>query len=228
MKDVYIDFVKSFGRPNLQDPKKMGIYGLFYEAMIAIKGIEGDVVECGSASGMGSMMITKAMEMCDAKREFFCYDSWEGFPETGPLDVAKDGTVRERGHFAIGDGKGGKLSVQEAMNLFDNNFRKRQLPIPTKVQGFFEDTIPSKLPETIAFAFLDGDLYESIKHSLKHVYPRIPKGGYFAIHDISEHWQDGEVGDAWPGASIAVQEFFDDREDFEYLGDHLFKKLPDG
>ena len=225
MKDVYIDFIKSFGRADLQDPKAMGIYGLFYEAMLAIKDIEGDAVECGSGAGWGAQMITKAIELVGTKRTLYCYDSWEGFPEPGPLDIAKDGRVRKKGHFRGHDGDKGILLAQEFMDKFDDNFTKSKLLKPVKVQGFFEDTIPEELPKRIAFAFLDGDLYESIRHSLKHVYPRIPKGGFFAIHDIADRWQDGVVGNAWPGASVAVQEFFDGRDDFEYLGKCLFKKV---
>ena len=225
MKEEYIKFVLGLGRPGLSDPSKLGIYGKFYDALEAVKDIEGDVVECGVGVGWGSQMITKAIELAGRKRKLLCFDSWEGFPETGPLDVSKDGKVRKKGHFRGYDGERGVLEAREFMKKFDDGFIKNKLSIPTKVQGFFADTIPGKLPKEIAFAFLDGDLYESIKHSLKHCYPRIPTGGYFAIHDIADRWQEGVTGRDWPGASVAIQEFFEDRKDFKYLGGCLFRKL---
>ncbi|RWH84456.1 MAG: hypothetical protein EOQ86_01550 [Mesorhizobium sp.] len=34
-------------------------------------------------------------------------------------------------------------------------------------QGWFEDTLPTQLQDEIAFANLDGDLYDSVKVSLE-------------------------------------------------------------
>ena len=58
---------------------------------------------------------------------------------------------------------------------------------------------PEDLPEKIAFAFLDGDFYESIKDSLKLVIPKMVEDGALVIHDYSNP--------ALPGVKKAVDEF---------------------
>jgi hypothetical protein len=51
------------------------------------------------------------------------------------------------------------------------------------VAGPVEDTLPAHAPETIALLRLDTDLYESTRHELEHLYPRIPVGGVLIIDD---------------------------------------------
>jgi O-methyltransferase len=41
------------------------------------------------------------------------------------------------------------------------------------------------LPDKIAFAFLDGDFYESIRDSLRLVGPRMSEGGVIVVHDYT-------------------------------------------
>ena len=55
----------------------------------------------------------------------------------------------------------------------------------------------------IALAFLDGDLYESIKVSLKLVENKMSKGGVILVHDY--------VNSALPGVATAVDEWVKQR-----------------
>ncbi len=54
------------------------------------------------------------------------------------------------------------------------------------------------MPEKIAFAFLDGDFYDSIRDSLKLVLPRVQQGGVIIVDDYAR--------EALPGAAKAVHE----------------------
>jgi len=69
------------------------------------------------------------------------------------------------------------------------------------VVGKVEDTIPARAPESIALLRLDTDWYESTRHELQHLYPRLAEGGVLIIDDYG-HWQ---------GARRAVDEYFRDR-----------------
>ena len=60
------------------------------------------------------------------------------------------------------------------------------------------ETIPQFAPERIALLRLDTDWYESTKHELWHLYPRIVPGGVLLIDDYG-HWQ---------GCRKAVDEYF--------------------
>ena len=68
------------------------------------------------------------------------------------------------------------------------------------VEGKVEDTIPAHAPERIALLRLDTDWYESTRHELEHLYPRLSRGGVLIIDDYG-HWQ---------GARQAVDEYFGD------------------
>lgn len=81
-----------------------------------------------------------------------------------------------------------------------------QPPSPSRIQptvivkkAWFDDLTPEDLPEKISFAFCDGDLYGSIKTSLKLVAPKLEKQGIIIVHD----YNNPEL----PGSSKAVDEF---------------------
>ena len=65
------------------------------------------------------------------------------------------------------------------------------------IKGKVEDTIPEQSPEKIALLRLDTDWYESTKHELIHLFPRLAIGGVIIIDDYG-HWQ---------GARKAVDEY---------------------
>jgi hypothetical protein len=66
------------------------------------------------------------------------------------------------------------------------------------VKGPVEETVPGAAPETIALLRLDTDWYESTRHELIHMYPRLTDAGVLIIDDYG-HWQ---------GARRAVDEYF--------------------
>jgi hypothetical protein len=56
------------------------------------------------------------------------------------------------------------------------------------VRGRVEDTIPDQAPSVISLLRLDTDWYESTRHELIHLFPRLSKGGVIIIDDYG-HWQ---------------------------------------
>ena len=83
-------------------------------------------------------------------------DSFEGLPAKTKEDSS-----------AAGDQfKAGELLVTKREVI--EKFKRCGLKIPRIRKGFFEDLNPDEdVPEKISYAFLDGDLYTSIKTSLK-------------------------------------------------------------
>jgi len=65
-----------------------------------------------------------------------------------------------------------------------------------------ENTIPSKAPDNIALLRLDTDWYESTRHELIHLYPRLSTGGILIIDDYG-HWE---------GARKAVDEYIKEKQ----------------
>ena len=68
------------------------------------------------------------------------------------------------------------------------------------IRGRVEDTIPAQAPARIALLRLDTDFYESTKHELIHLFPRLVPNGVLILDDYG-HWQ---------GARKAVDEYFED------------------
>ena len=56
------------------------------------------------------------------------------------------------------------------------------------VKGMVEQTIPAMAPEKIALLRLDTDWYESTRHELNHLFPRLVSGGVLILDDYG-HWQ---------------------------------------
>ncbi|HBZ72664.1 MAG TPA: hypothetical protein DEP35_24200 [Deltaproteobacteria bacterium] len=65
------------------------------------------------------------------------------------------------------------------------------------IKGRVEETIPAQAPETIAFFRLDTCFYESTRHELIHLFPRLAHGGLFTIDDYG----------VWKGARLAADEY---------------------
>jgi len=67
------------------------------------------------------------------------------------------------------------------------------------VEGLVEDTIPEQAPREIAVLRLDTDWYESTRHELVHLYPRLSSGGVLILDDYG----------CWLGARQAVDEYIE-------------------
>ena len=47
--------------------------------------------------------------------------------------------------------------------------------------GPVEETVPSQAPDSLALLRLDTDWYESTRHELEHLYPRLVDGGVLIV-----------------------------------------------
>ena len=70
------------------------------------------------------------------------------------------------------------------------------------VKGPVETTIPGTLPQRIALLRLDTDWYESTRHELEHLFPRLEPGGVLIVDDY--HY--------WRGSRKAVDDCFRSRQ----------------
>jgi O-methyltransferase len=178
---------------------RMNIFHLMRH--VAVSGIPGDVVEVGCNAGESSIVIQKVLNEYAPEKEFHVYDSFEGVPEVKGQD-AKDNVYTT-----------GSMSVSES-TLY-NNFAEVGLTPPHVHKGWFEDTVPSELPDQLSFAIVDGDLYSSTKHILPYVYERLSPGGIclFGIYYNEAIFRRDNTPDCYksPGASKAIDEFFADK-----------------
>jgi O-methyltransferase len=162
--------------------------------------IPGDVVECGVWRGGSMMAVARTLlELGETSRQLFLYDTFEGMPPPGEKDVTYAGTPAA----ALMDEarKDDPSSIWCYAPL--EAVRKAVLSVgyaPEKahfIQGKVEQTIPRTVPERIALLRLDTDWYESTRHELIHLFPRLSRGGVLIIDDYGH----------WKGARQAVDEY---------------------
>lgn len=153
-------------------------------------GVEGDYVELGCYKGDTSLLLAELLveKLVDkGAKKLWIYDSFEGLPEKTRQDESVLGE----------DFKGGELFVTK--REVKERFLRSGLPVPVIKKAWFKDLRPENLPEKIAFAFLDGDFYESIRDSLRLVAPRMTPDGVLIVHDYTNP--------ALPGVGRAVDEW---------------------
>lgn len=150
--------------------------------------IKGDLVEFGCYMGDTSLLLEKMLEKNRTLKKLWLYDSFVGLPEKSQEDASVAGEQF----------RAGELSVSKALVI--GRFKRAGLKIPIIKKGFFDQLNPEKdVPEKICFGFLDGDLYDSIKISLKLTADRVTDGGILVVHD----YNNPEL----PGVARAVEEF---------------------
>lgn len=193
--------------------QRLNMYHLL--SQVLAYGVPGDVVELGCNEGQSSVLMRKVLDYYAPERVLHVYDSFEGLPEARQ----KDGDIP----FVARD-------LKTSRDTLIDNFNRYGLRLPEIHAGWFNETLPSGLPKQICFAYLDGDLYESILISLEYVHPRISKGGICLIDDYA----DPAVHDGWnqlPGVKKACDEYLADKPErvtLLYAGDYshgFFRKL---
>jgi O-methyltransferase len=154
------------------------------------RNIEGAIVEFGCYIGTTSLFIQRLLDLAPigANRVFHVYDSFAGLP---PKTIA-DASIAGEGFRA------GELAVSKRQ--FVREFKRAGLQLPIMHKRWFNELAAADMPDSVAFAFLDGDFYESILSSLKLVWPRMSPGGTLLIDDYAH--------EALPGVERAVRDFF--------------------
>ncbi len=169
--------------------QRMNMYHLV--SQVIAYNVDGDLVEVGCNEGLSSVLITKIMNSFNSSKRLHVYDSFEGLPSIR----SEDGTSYKKGDLAT------------AKDVLTENFAKYNVETPIIHKGWFSDTLPDGLPERICFAYLDGDLYESIMVSLKYVYPRLSPGAICLIDDYCDPIINPDGWNYLPGVKKACDEF---------------------
>lgn len=163
--------------------------------------IEGDIVECGVWKG-GSMLATAEVliRLNSTAKNLYLYDTFEGMSAPSDEDISYDNQLAEKLLISNTNKEDNLVwaystldTVKQTMSL--SSYPKDKIYY---IQGKVEDTIPNIVPEKIAILRLDTDWYESTKHELVHLFPKLVKGGIIIIDDYGY----------WKGARKAVDEYF--------------------
>jgi O-methyltransferase len=152
------------------------------------QGIPGDIAEFGCYIGTTSLFIRRLLNELTRGRSFYAYDSFAGLPAKTKPDESSAGA----------EFKSGELTISK--REFLQTFHRANLVPPVTHKAWFKDLEAAQLPDALAFAFLDGDFYESILDSFKLAWPRLERGGVLTVDDYQR--------EALPGVTAAVRDFF--------------------
>lgn len=168
---------------------------------VVANNIEGDFVECGVWRG-GSMMAAALTlkDLGDQRRSLYLYDTYEGMSAPTAEDVGSDGQIA---HKKFSNRKLSEDTSDWCRSPIDevkNNLASTGYPADNMhfIKGKVEDVIPGQMPAgPIAILRLDTDWYESTRHEMVHLYPRLVKNGVLIIDDYGD----------WQGAKKAIDEY---------------------
>jgi O-methyltransferase len=164
---------------------------------VSASGIGGAIVECGVWKGGSMAAVAKTLlQTRDVSRDLYLFDTFTGMSEPSAQDVDYSG---KRADEVMLENSGYKCAdapldrVKEV--LHGTGYPKDKIHF---VPGKVEESIPDGAPDTIALLRLDTDWYDSTKHELTHLFPRLAKAGVLIIDDYG-HWR---------GSRQACDEYF--------------------
>ncbi len=153
-------------------------------------GVPGAFVELGCYTGSSAALISGLLEPPGAQREFHVYDRFD-------IELGKQQNIHE---------------------VFKNTIHAEGVPMPIIHVGDFLQTVPTDLPEVIAFAHLDcgtgGSAEEHaalITHCLEGVYPRLAQGAVVLLMDYHRAGATLDGCNSNPGVRMACDAFFLDK-----------------
>lgn len=170
--------------------------------------IPGNFVECGVWRGGSMMTIALTLRAAgQTDRNLFLYDTYTGMSPPTAKDKRYDGTTATA--IMTAEGPGARVFAYASLEDVKANLTSTGYPADRihYIQGRVEDTLPDTAPADICMLRLDTDWYESTRHELVHLYPRLMSNGVLIIDDYG-HWR---------GSQQATDEYFQQLRPAPYL-----------
>jgi hypothetical protein len=176
---------------------------LYFRRMLElVKGVPGDVVECGVLYGESLLFLSFLLADDHQERKLWGFDSFEPLSQGTAVDKAT--LPRRLKHLS-----GVKVGIESVERLLVDSglspdFVTSQV---TLVKGYFEETLPKFTSEAVALLHIDVDLAESYKCVLEELYPRVPSGGVI----LFDEFMGTKEYAFFPGAQHAIAEYLGNR-----------------
>lgn len=156
----------------------------------------GAITECGVWRGGSMMAVARTLlQRGVTNRDLFLYDTFEGMPAPSPHDGQALSQFRRLQAANLAD-RWCRAELDEVWrNMRSTGYPGERIHC---IKGKVEETIPDHAPTMISLLRLDTDWYESTRHTMEHLYPRLTVGGLLILDDYGH----------WDGCKRAVDEFF--------------------
>lgn len=167
---------------------------------VAQHGFPGAVVECGVWRGGSMMAVAETlMRLRQPDRDLYLFDTFDGMTLPGDQDVDVFG--KRASELLKEQDRHDPRSIWCVSPLEEVRSNMQSTGYPHErihfVPGRVEETLPGAAPEQISILRLDTDWYESTRHELEQLFPRVVPGGVLIIDDYGH----------WDGARRAVDEY---------------------
>ena len=173
------------------------------------RGVPGAFVECGVWRGGSVLAAIHALQALGrSDRDIYLYDTFEGMTAPTEHDISSleppalttwtEAEERNERPWAELFDPGLFSEDTVRATVLSTGYPEKRIHF---VRGPVEETLPARAPGQLALLRLDTDWYESTRHELECLYPRLSDGGVLIIDDYG-HWE---------GARRAVDEYFGHR-----------------
>jgi O-methyltransferase len=160
---------------------------MLYQLVRQVCYLPGGMAEIGVYKGGTARLIAETAD----HKDLHLFDTFSGMP---PTDQEKD--KHRAGDFSDTSLDQVKEYLSDCRNVF-------------YYPGLFPETASPVDDNYFSFVHVDADIYQSVKAACEFFYPKLVKGGIMVFDDY------GFL--SCPGAKVAVDEYFADKEQIIYL-----------
>jgi hypothetical protein len=181
------------------------------ELIRATLDVPGDIAEFGVWQGHSLLTWGNLLEIhcnTDRSKQVFGFDTFTGFTQLDEEDGSGEDVQQRRSLLAFKQRESYQRLVG-AIELYDSDRFVAWKPRIHLVKGDVNLTLPDWIKNNggrrFSLVYLDLDVYAPTKIVLDNVWSLVPKGGIVAFDEYAKP--------AWPGESLAVDEFFYDKSE---------------
>jgi len=167
---------------------------------VLARGVPGAIAECGVWRGGSVLAMVLSLQAAGVDdRDVYLFDTFTGM--TAPTDddtsafhapAAEEWSAASSSSGAGDQRAYGSLFSEDTFGegqvrrlLHATGYPPERIHL---VRGPVEETLPAAAPDGLALLRLDTDWYESTRHELEHLYPRLATGGVLIVDDYG-HWE---------------------------------------
>lgn len=219
------------------DPDRCRV-NLLEKLMIGVQsaygfGVEGDIAEFGTMSGMTAMLLANAIAMCDKlyphhiqrelgrTKDLYLFDSFQGLPDVSNVAVDKDAI-----HVRSQIWGTGALRGMSSAQLFQECAKVLPAARIKIYEGWYANTVKT-IPDGVSFALLhvDCDLYSSTVDVLNPLFSRkmVSEGAAIFFDDWDTNRASPNFGQRLAWKELVARYTIEYSDHGEYgLGAHKF------
>lgn len=196
------DYFHAFNSENIQ------YYDSLKNYLPKTVNVKGSILEFGIGRARSVITTCHLINEYKIKKNYIAFDSFEGFGNIS----SKDKSYRDPkiGDWSCSPKNQFKYTKGNVKKIVSYHIHKKNFQNVKFIKGFVENTLPKEMKKinSISFINLDLDLYSGHKIVLENTWEKLSKNGLIYFDDVIP----GRKSDPFPGAAIAVKEFFKNKK----------------